>query len=131
MRQPKVLLVEDNLLLRWWMEGSLRREGFWVAAPEDVEEALRLARAYPFDVLITDWQLGNGREGFEVLAEMRRHHPPALAVLISAAADGWLTERARRAGFDHVIRKPFPLAEIVAAVHSQTEGRVPLCGSTA
>jgi two-component system response regulator HydG len=116
MRQPKVLLVEDNLLLRWWMESSLTREGFWVTAPDDANEALRLARAYPFDVLITDWQLDGGHEGFEVLAEMQAHSMPALAVLISAAADASLAERGRRAGFDLVIQKPLPLAEIVAAV---------------
>jgi DNA-binding response OmpR family regulator len=119
MQRPKVLLVEDNMLLRWWMEGSLTREGLWVTAPETIEEALRLASAYPFDVLITDWQLAGGREGFEVLAEMRRHHPPQVAVLISAEADKSLVERGRRAGFDRVIQKPFPLAEIVAAVHDR------------
>jgi DNA-binding response OmpR family regulator len=132
MRQPKVLLVEDNLLLRWWMESGLTREGFWVAAPEDIEEALRLARAYPFDVLITDWQLDNGREGFEVLAEMESHNAPSLAVLISAAADASLAERGRRAGFDLVIQKPLPLAEIVAAVHaSRGTGRTAPAGATA
>lgn len=114
----KILLAEDNHLLRWWMQGSLEREGFFVVAPASAEEALRVARVYPFDVLITDWQLEAGCDGFDILRAMRQSDgaTPALAVLISANADEALVTRGRAAGFDLVIRKPFPVADVVAAV---------------
>jgi DNA-binding response OmpR family regulator len=128
MHQATVLLVEDNHLLRWWMTSSLKREGWVVVATQSVDEATSLAGAYPFDVLITDWRLQDGHSGFEVLARLRATYPGIPAILISAEADADLEARARTEGFDVVIRKPFPLAEIVGAVHGlavihHSEGR--------
>ncbi len=118
MQAPTVLLVEDNQLLRWWMTSSLQREGYSVVAPKSVEEVILMDGASAFDVLITDWRLPDGHDGFEVLNRLRAKRPGILAILISAEADAELTERARAHGFDIVIRKPFPLAEIVSAVHN-------------
>ncbi len=136
MQGKNVLLVEDNRLLRWWMSNSLEREGYFVATSNSAEEALRLAASFPFDILITDWRLSDGRTGLEILARVRETCPGTLAVLISAEADSpgqgtagdledsqaregnTLAERARASGFDLVIQKPFPVAEIVGAVHN-------------
>jgi CheY-like chemotaxis protein len=114
---PTVLLVEDNSLLRWWMTSSLSNEGYRVAAPESVEEAINLAGVTPFDVLITDWRLAEGHDGLEILNRARRKDPTTVAVLVSAEAEADFSERARGLGFDLVIEKPFGVADIVAAVH--------------
>lgn len=114
-----VLLVEDNQLLRWWMSCTLQREGFLVIAPVTVEESMSVAGTTPFDVLITDWRLAEDHNGFEVLSRVREKSPSALAILISAEASNDLPERARALGFDLIIEKPFPVAEIVGAVRSR------------
>lgn len=121
MPRLSVLLVEDNQLLRWWVTSSLAREGCCVMAPPSVDEAMSLAAATPFDVLITDWRLAQGHNGLEVLTRVREKSPETLAILISAEADAELSGRARASGFDLVIEKPFPVAEIVGAVHRLTE----------
>ena len=118
MSAPRVLLVEDNRLLRWWMASSLESGGFAVLAPESSDEALKMAGTWPVDLLVTDWRLGDGPDGFEVLAHARLFSPGLFAVLISAEADEGLAEHARAAGFNVVIRKPFPVAEIVAAART-------------
>lgn len=117
MRELLVLLVEDNQLLRWWMVSNLQREGFSVLAPPSVEEAMSMAASTPVHVLITDWRLAHGHKGSEVLTLVRRKSPLALAILISAEAGAELSDHARANGFDIVIQKPFPLAEIVDSVH--------------
>lgn len=117
MRSISILLVEDNQLLRWWMASSLQRDGCHVTAPKSVEEALACAEA-SFDLLITDWRLADGHTGLEILQRARAAHPGILTVLVSAEADVELAARARASGFDIVIEKPFPAAEIVGAVHS-------------
>jgi CheY-like chemotaxis protein len=115
-KMPTVLLVEDNSLLRWWMTSSLLNEGFRVAAPESVEEALKVAGVEPFDVLITDWRLAEGHDGLEILNRARRKDPRTVAVLVSAEAEADFSERAQKLGFDLVIEKPFGVADIVTAV---------------
>jgi CheY-like chemotaxis protein len=116
MQAPTVLLVEDNQLLRWWLTRSLQREGYSVVAPKSVEEVVQMTGS-PFDVLITDWRLPDGHDGFQVLRRLRAKCSGILAILISAEADAELADRARASGFDVVIQKPFPLAEIMGAVH--------------
>jgi DNA-binding response OmpR family regulator len=121
MNPPRVLLVEDNRLLRWWMTSSLQHAGFVVAAPDSLSEAMQLCQSGPIDMLVTDWHLGEEGDGFQVLDCTRRLSPEVFAVLISAEADADLAEHARCAGFDVVIEKPFPVAEIVGAVHAWEE----------
>jgi len=118
MERPKILLIEDNRLLRWWMTKSLTQEGFLVVAPPTVDEALRLGTAYPFDVLVSDWRLPDGHDGMEVLTAVRRAFPRIASILISAEADAELTERALDAGFDRVMQKPLEVSEIVGAIQA-------------
>ncbi len=122
MDEPTVLLVEDHPLLRWWMTSSLQHEGYSVFAPKTLGEAMTLAAVFPFDVLITDWRLAEGHTGGEVLARVREKFPQTLAILISAEASTDLPEHARALGFDVVIEKPFPPAEILGAVQSLSLG---------
>jgi two-component system OmpR family response regulator len=124
MTGPTILLVEDNRLLRWWMTCSLQYEGWVVSAPQSPNEAIALAGAKSFDVVITDWRLPEGHFGCEILARVREKSPRTLAILISAESGGEFTDQARACGFDLVIEKPFPVAEIVGAVHHLT-GRLP------
>ncbi len=129
MSRLSVLLVEDNQLLRWWMTSTLQRVGCCVVAPTSAEDALAVAGAARFDVLITDWRLADGHDGFEVLGRIRERFPETLAILISAEAGAELADRARSMGFDLVIAKPFPVAEIVAAVQSLATSHRPRVAS--
>ncbi len=118
MQHPSILLVEDNRILRRWIQDGLEREGFFVEPAATAEEADWLGACHNFDVLITDWHLSDGKDGFEVLAHLRRKSPNTFAVLISAAADSQLAERAWKAGFQLVLQKPLRLSPIVSAVYA-------------
>ncbi|MBZ5667680.1 MAG: response regulator [Acidobacteriia bacterium] len=118
MERSKILLIEDNRLVRWWMSKCLTREGFQVVAPPSVDEALRLAATNRFDVLVSDWRLPDGQDGFKVLTAVRQAFPRIISILISAEADAELTERALGAGFDRVIPKPMEVSQIVEAIKS-------------
>ena len=120
MQSPRVLLVEDNRLLRWCVCSELHRGGCAVVAPETVEEVLRLDPAQPVNVLVTDCRLADGHNGFEVLACVRARYPKIGSILISAESDPQLASRARAAGFDVVIEKPCRVEEIVGAVRALT-----------
>lgn len=122
MKSPRVLLVEDNRLLRWCVCSELHRGGCAVVAPETVEEVMRLDPAQTVNVLVTDCRLADGHDGFEVLACVRARYPKIGSILISANADPQLATRARTAGFDVVIEKPCRVEEIVGAVRSLAGG---------
>jgi DNA-binding NtrC family response regulator len=120
MARPRVLLVEDNRLLRWCVCTELDRRGCAVLAAETMDEALRLNFDQPVNVLITDCRLAEGHDGFEVLARVRERHPGIGSILISAEADPQLASKARSAGFNFVIEKPCPVEEIIGAIRALT-----------
>ena len=72
--RPRVLLVEDDPGVRDATRMLLNVEGYRVSAVASREEALRSAREEGApDLLITDYHLGNGELGTEVLAALREN----------------------------------------------------------
>ena len=65
-RPRRVLLAEDDRFLRRAAEARLRRHGLEVLTAADGEEALRLARSEPLDLVLLDVVMPK-LEGFEVL----------------------------------------------------------------
>jgi CheY-like chemotaxis protein len=118
MKRPRILVIEDNQLVRWWISTILGKEGFVVVAPTTVQEGLRLCTALPFDVLVTDWRLPDGYDGFQVFATVRQAFPRIFAVLISADANAELKQHALETGFDRVFKKPIEPADLVGAIHA-------------
>lgn len=116
MYRPRILLVEDNRLLRWWLMIDLYDAGFWVVGPDTIEEAIHWAESMHFDVLLTDWRLPVGHDGFEMLTRVRTNSPGIHPILMSAEMDDELAQQARHTGFEHVLVKPFRSDELLAAL---------------
>jgi DNA-binding NtrC family response regulator len=116
MLRPRLILVEDNPLIRWWLNITLGQQGFDVAAPASVDELEEALEARRCDVLVTDCNLEDCRDGFHVLETARGRYPQVFAVLMSAQSDADLPCRARNAGFDAFLAKPVRAADIARVV---------------
>jgi len=78
----RILLVEDDRFLRRAAEASLKRKGFIVRAAVDGEEALRMAAAEPFDLILLDLILPK-LPGFEVLRCLKgQRHTASVPVIV-------------------------------------------------
>lgn len=116
---PRLLLVDDDHALRRVLRLALERFGYEVEEAEDGDDALRrVATARP-DMVITDILMPN-REGFEMIAQLRREAPDMPIVAMSGGGRSLPPERladdARRLGATTSLVKPFPLEELRAAV---------------
>jgi len=108
--------MEDNPLLRWWLSVTLGQQGFEVAAPASADDLIIALGGERFDVLVTDCNLAECRDGFQVLALARERLPGILAILISAQTDPDLPGRALAAGFDAFLPKPVRAVEIAETI---------------
>jgi len=70
-RARRVLLAEDDRFLRRAAEARLTRHGLQVLTAADGEEALRVARAEPLDLVLLDVVMPK-LDGFEVLKSLRQ-----------------------------------------------------------
>lgn len=113
----KILLVEDEELLRSTIAVGLRAEGFVVAEVANGDDGLWQATEEKFDVIVLDIMLP-GLSGYEVLRRMRgrRVWTP---VLMLTAKDGEYDETdAFDLGADDYLTKPFSFLVLVARLRA-------------
>ncbi|MFO0875573.1 MAG: response regulator transcription factor [Phycisphaerales bacterium] len=113
----RVLLVEDEPVVRRSIRHGLEGEGYVVAASATGEDGFRLATSERFDLVILDILLP-GRSGLEVLAGIRRH-VGAVPVLLLTARDT-VEDRVTGldAGADDYLVKPFAFDELLARLRA-------------
>jgi two-component system copper resistance phosphate regulon response regulator CusR len=111
----RILIAEDEARIASFVEKGLKANGFVTVVASDGEEALRLARAGRFDLLILDLGLP-GRDGLEVLRELRRAGI-AVPVIVLTARDSVPDKVAGlEGGADDYITKPFAFDELLARI---------------
>ncbi|HWL89962.1 MAG TPA: response regulator transcription factor, partial [Actinomycetota bacterium] len=111
----RILIVEDEERIASFIEKGLRANGFTTTVATDGDQAVGLARSGEFDLLILDLGLP-GRDGSEVLRELRERDRRT-PVLILSARDSLIDKvEGLEAGADDYVTKPFRFEELLARV---------------
>lgn len=106
MREGRVLLVEDDIDQRRLVAGIVKAEGYAVAEAGSVAAALEELARSPVDAVLCDWKLP-GRDGMELLAEVKERFPETAFVMATAYGTISHAVTAVRAGADDYLAKPF------------------------
>lgn len=113
----RLLLVEDEALLREQLQQSLVAEGYAVDSQGDGREALFMACEHPYDVAIVDLGLPS-LDGMSLVREIRaagKNYP----ILILTARESWQDKvEGLDAGADDYLVKPFHLPEMLARLNA-------------
>lgn len=113
-----ILIVEDQVAVREVMVESLAD----IPLPLTISEASSLAEARvlyharDWDLLVTDYNLGDGR-GLDLVEEIRADNPQLPIVLVSGFLSPTRVKRAEELGVACVIAKPFRPNELESAVN--------------
>lgn len=107
----RVLLLEDEYVLRENIKEFLKDEGFDVEEFLDGEAALEAILARPHDLLLLDVRVP-GKNGFELLKSVREYGIFAPAIFITSLTDTAALEKGYHSGCCDYIRKPFDLTEL-------------------
>ncbi len=120
----RVLLVEDDGLLRKSVHRILERAGHEVWETSGPKVALHMLAQVPVDIMITDLYMPgmNGLDLIQVLDRDRCKHVIAMTGGGVARGPGDLLDEARRAGAEWTIEKPFEARELVNAVATVMQG---------
>jgi CheY-like chemotaxis protein len=113
LRRLRVLVVEDEDLVRSVATDELRDAGFDVVEAASGDEALRAIDADPsLDALFTDIRLGAGPDGWEVAQIFRSRHPEDPVIYASGYSPG----EPRRLSNSLFFPKPYRPSRITAAL---------------
>ncbi len=112
----RILVVDDESLVRRAMTRILTTEGYSVVTAGDGEEALRYASDTTFELAIVDYDMP-GRNGLWVLSALRELMPGCIRVLMTGRTDfPIVVEAVNRGEVLRVIQKPFEPTRIRALV---------------
>ena len=110
----KVLVVDDEKLIVKGIRFSLEQDGMEVTCAYDGEEALQLARAREFDIILLDIMLPK-MTGTEVCQQIREFSNVPI-VMLTAKSDDMDKIMGLEYGADDYITKPFNILEVKARI---------------
>lgn len=116
----RILLAEDDRFLRKAAETMLKRGGFTVTAAADGEEALRLAREAPPDLLLLDLIMPK-MQGFDVLKALKGDEATIgipVIVLSNLGQDSDVQLARERGAHDYIIKSNIALEQLVERVRA-------------
>ncbi|MEW6594115.1 MAG: response regulator [Thermodesulfobacteriota bacterium] len=115
LQKMRLLLVEDDALVRDSLRLFFENEGCRLEVVETGEEAVEAVRRRDYDIVITDYRLP-GMDGLQFLRELQGSRPCAMRVLLTAYMDEDVLADAFRVGVHEFIEKPFSSVEIEEAL---------------
>ena len=122
-----VLVVEDDLTNQWLIKEIVEQQGFTVINATDGATALRELDNQDVDLILLDLKLPD-MDGYEIVRQIRQrellaatgHALPVIALTGLASADE--KNRCLQAGMNDFLAKPFVVEELIAKLHSHTQG---------
>ena len=111
----RVLVVDDEESLRFFLTRGLTKAGYAVDEAEDPKVAIERIAHVAYDVVLTDLVMPNG-SGLDVLAAVHEMDRDAVVLLMTAHGSVDNAIDALRRGASDYIEKPFELGEMLARV---------------
>ncbi len=119
MTRARILLVEDDRLVRMNLALVLGREGYALDMAVCAAEAFELLDRGHYDLILAEIGLPD-ESGLEVLHAVKRSDPSTRVVLVTGSENPPTQEEAALEGAECVLFKPFALADLLAMVRRLT-----------
>ncbi len=122
MGATRVLIVDDELIMRESLAGWLERDGYEVKKASSGEEALEKSKSYKYDILIVDIKM-EGMSGLELLKHVNENDPDVAVVMITAYGSISTAIEAMKNGARDYMLKPFDPNELGIIIEKITESQ--------
>ena len=120
----RILLVEDDRILRRAVQTTLRRHGFNVVAADDGEKALRLAKSEAPELVLLDLIIPKV-QGFEVLRRLKQDPKTAsvpVVVLSNLSQESDVKHAMDLGAVDYLVKANLSLDQLVKKVRQLLKG---------
>lgn len=110
-KEKKILIVEDEALVRESVRDWLVDDGYNVECVETGEKALERIEKEDFGVLVLDLRLP-GVDGLQIFEQAKKLKPETKGIMITAYPSIETRDKARRLGFLDYLPKPFKIEDL-------------------
>ena len=115
MGRPRILVIDDEEIVRISCKKCLIPEGIDVDVAANAREGIALTQTNRYDLVLTDLKMP-GVDGMEFLVEMKRNQPDAKVIMITGYSTVEHAVKALKLGAYNYIEKPFTPDTLIAAV---------------
>jgi CheY-like chemotaxis protein len=112
----RILLVDDDELIRVTLTELLEQSGFAVTSVTNVVEALKHISSESYDVLLSDLHMPGAGDGLTVVSAMRHANPLAVTLLLSAFPQMEAAAQAILLQADEILFKPMDLTLLLDVI---------------
>jgi two-component system response regulator AtoC len=120
MAEERILVVDDEYLIRWTLQQNLTKAGYEVLIAETGEEALEKVEGEAPDLVLLDIKLP-GTDGYEVLEKALKIDRGIVPIMITAYEDVESVVKAMRLGAFDYITKPFDFDKVHLSIQKALE----------
>jgi two-component system response regulator AtoC len=119
-KKPKILVIDDEKLLRWSLHKYFSKEGFAVFTAESGVKGLELFSEEQPDLVLLDLHLPD-IYGIDVLETIRKENPDAVVIIVTALGDIENATKTIRFGAYDFVEKPFNFKKLKILVGNALE----------
>lgn len=123
MSAPRILICDDEMLIRLWLEEHLREAGYAAESVGDGTSLLAALEEEPADLVLLDLRLPDGL-GTDFLPRIKESDPTLPVIIITAYGEVETAVAAVQAGAHHFLEKPIELAELLLLIDQALEKRL-------
>jgi len=120
MAHERILIVEDEKLIRWSIKSRLEEQGFVVSEVDTGKKAFELLDQEDFDLMLLDFRLPD-TTGLEILRRVRKEVPEISVVMMTAYGTVESAVEAMKLGAFDYLTKPVNLDELSLIVQKALE----------
>lgn len=122
----RVLVVDDEPLIRWSLAETLLECGYEVSEAVDGQTALQVLSdaPTPIDVVVLDYRLPDSND-LKLLSTIRQISPRSQVILMTAFGTPEVVHGAQQLGVYRVVHKPFEMSDLAALVQQAKASRPP------
>ncbi|MBI4593000.1 MAG: sigma-54-dependent Fis family transcriptional regulator [Candidatus Rokubacteria bacterium] len=118
----RVLVVDDERLIRWSLQQTLEKAGYEVETAENGAAAIAAVRDEPPDLVLLDLKLPD-TDGIQVLRQVKELGPSVQVVIMTAYADVGTAVEAMRLGAYDYLSKPIDFENLAVTLRNALEAR--------
>lgn len=120
MEQAKILVIDDEKLLRWSLEQNLTKEGYSVVTAEKGAQGLELFSEEQPDITLLDVHLPDV-SGINILESIKRENRDAIIIMVTAFGDIQTAVKTIKIGAYDFVEKPFNMDKLKILIAKAVE----------
>jgi two-component system response regulator HydG len=123
--KKRILIIDDDTDMCTLLSRYLTQNNYETVVADSAESGLAKFKEQKFDVVLTDYYLGDGKDGKDVLKEIKKEDASTIVLIITAYPDIKKAIELTTSGAYEYVEKPIIPAQILSIINKAVSSNNP------